>query len=566
MCNKLVLGDNLEVMKSMPSESVDLIYLDPPFFSNRNYEVIWGDKGEVRSFEDRWAGGVENYIKWLKVRVIEMHRILKSTGSIYLHCDWHADAYIRVMILDEIFGYKNFKNMIIWKRKNSVGQSNVKSKQFGYNIDTIYFYAKSKKNTFNTLFTESREKYIEQFFTHQEEDGRVYRLATLTSPSPRANLMYEYKGHKPPPKGWAISLEKMKEWDASGKIFIPDDVNKRIQRKIYLDDVQGQLVQTIWDDISVISPSSKERIGYPTQKPVALLERIIKASSNEGDIVLDPFVGGGTTIVVADELNRRWIGIDQSVQAIKVSQMRFNKVRAPYGNSAVNSYTVQLYKYDIEDLQSKDPFEFERWIITQFGGVANAKQRGDSGIDGKTADNTPIQVKQSKNIGRNVIDNFLSAVKRNDKQQFEQNIKDKKPVGFIIAFSFSKGAVEEVARLENSDKLVIKLVRVDEIIEVGNRPKLTIDFSEKGKNTDGDVTIEITATGDSKAGVEFFSWDLNYDEGTLFKPDIMRDTTGKVERAFAPGEYNIACKVVDADGLENVEIVKLRVNGFVLRV
>jgi len=323
--NRLILGDNLEIMKTLESESVDLIYLDPPFFSNRHYEVIWGDAGESRSFEDRWAGGIDHYIAWLKERVEQMYRILKRAGSLFLHCDWHANAYIRVEILDKIFGARNFRNEIIWKRKNSVGQSNKKSSQFGYNTDSIFFYTKTRKNTFNTIFTESNPEYVEKFFIHKDPDGRIYRLATLTSPSPRPNLTYEYKGHKPPEKGWAISLEKMKEWDEIGKIYIPDDVNKRIQRKIYLDEVQGQLVQTLWDDIDVISPSSKERIGYPTQKPEALLERIILCASNEGDMILDPFMGGGTTAAVADKLKRQWIGIDQSVVAVKVTEQRLQQ-------------------------------------------------------------------------------------------------------------------------------------------------------------------------------------------------------------------------------------------------
>ena len=316
--NKLILGDNLAVLQSIPDKSVDLIYLDPPFFSNRTYEVIWGDDGEKRSFEDRFAGGIDHYISWLKIRVRQMHRILKDTGSIFLHCDWHANAEIKIDILNKIFGRNNFRNEIIWKRKNSVGQSNKKSSQFGYNIDTIYFYSKTKNNVFNTIFTDSNPEYIEKFFVHKDTDGRVYRLATLTSPSPRSNLIYEYKGHQPPEKGWAISLEKMKEWDRIGKIHIPDDVNKRIQRKIYLDEVKGLLVQTLWDDIDVLSPTSKERTGYPTQKPLALLHRIIRASSNEGDVVLDPFCGCATTCVAAQQLDRKWIGIDIEKQAVDI--------------------------------------------------------------------------------------------------------------------------------------------------------------------------------------------------------------------------------------------------------
>jgi DNA modification methylase len=501
MCNKLILGDNLEIMKSMPSECVDLIYLDPPFFSNRNYEVIWGDKGEVRSFEDRWAGGIENYILWLKDRVREMYRLLKPTGSLYLHCDWHASHYIKVMILDEIFGYGNFRNEIVWCYKSG----GATKKQFSRKHDIIFFYTKTNK--------------------------------------------------------WKFNYEKEKSYGQSGG-------GQGGKVKYFKDDEGTYSVVGVkdWWEISILSTTHPERIGYPTQKPIALLERIIKASSDEGDVVLDPFIGGGTTIITADYLNRRWIGIDQSVQAIKVSEMRFLKVRSSYGNSVVNSFTVELHKYDINDLTNMDAFEFERWIINQFGGEPNTKQRGDSGIDGKTQDNAPIQVKQSKNIGRNVIDNFKSAIIRYDKLMYDRNIIENKPVGYIIAFSFSKGAVEEVARLKNSENIMIKLIRVDEIIEVSNRPKLIIEFTEQGKDDNDNVIIQIEAKAESNAGIELYSWDLNYDEANGFNAEVIIDKKGKIEYSFPPGEYNIACKAVDADGLEIIEVVKLRVNGFVVRV
>lgn len=262
--NKLILGDNLEVLRTLPSESVDLIYLDPPFFSNRHYECIWGDKGEVRSFEDRWSGGIEHYIEWLRERVQEMHRVLKSTGSIYLHCDHHADAYIRVYILDPIFGSGNFRNEIVW----SYFSGGISKQNFARKHDSIFWYSKSKFWTFN-IQTERRIS----------ESLRNEPIHTDT-------------------RGDYINFNGT---------------------KAYVD----KALTDVWP-INILLPMSKERIGYPTQKPEALLERIIKASSNEGDIVLDPFVGGGTTVAVANRLHRNWIGIDQSAQAVRVSENRIN--------------------------------------------------------------------------------------------------------------------------------------------------------------------------------------------------------------------------------------------------
>jgi tRNA G10 N-methylase Trm11 len=235
-----------------------------------------------------------------------------------------------------------------------------------------------------------------------------------------------------------------------------------------------------------VQSQSKERIGYPTQKPEALLERIIKMASNEGDTVLDCFMGGGTTIAVADRLNRNWIGIDQSPQAVKVTEFRLNvqqgKVVGTTGNMFAVPFMVKLHKYDYDTLRYKDAFAFEAWIVEQFGGVANAKQRGDLGIDGYTKAvnlagfenlqglTIPIQVKRSDNIGRNVIDNFKSACERYDKSSFERNKAENKPVGVIIAFSFGKGAIQEVARLKNEAHIIIKLVTVEEIVPIAKKP------------------------------------------------------------------------------------------------
>jgi DNA modification methylase len=559
--NKLILGDNLEILKGFSDETVDLIYLDPPFFSNRNYEVIWGDSGEIRSFQDRWAGGISHYIEWLKERVVEMHRILKPMGNIFLHCDWHANAYIRVHILDRIFGEENFRNEIIWKRAETVkGNFGQGKKSLDYNTDTILYYSKSNKPLFIQPFTDYNERYIEKSYKYSDPDGRKYQLIAIDGPggASKGNPQYEIMGVT---RYWRYSKEKMDELIKEGLIVQTKPGNVP-RKKQYLDEGKGVPVQSLWDDIPALQAQSKERIGYPTQKPEALLERIIKMASDEGDLVLDPFVGGGTTIAVADKLCRQWIGIDQSPMAVKVTEFRLQRIQNNQPEFVFSPYTVQLYKYDYDTLRYKEAFAFESWIVQQFGGVGNAKQRGDFGLDGRTADNTPIQVKRSDAIGRNVVDNFKSAVERFDKNLFTKNIKAGKPVGFIIAFSFGKGAVEEVSRLNTEEGIIIKLVKVEDIIPIAVKPSIGVHIKELLKDSKGVRQIECTAVGDSPVGIEFYSWDFNYNpEKKKFKATVLMDKQGKQIITLKSGTYHIAVKVVDNDGLENTEIVKLTVNG-----
>jgi DNA modification methylase len=506
--NKLILGDNLEILKTLDSQSVDLIYLDPPFFSNRNYEVIWGDEGEIRSFQDRWAGGIDHYIAWLYERVEQMHRVLKPTGSIYLHCDWHADAYIRVYIMDKIFGQKNFINHIIWCYETGGRANNFFPKKH----DSIFWYTKDIKQ--------------KKFF---DDAIRTFRdTSTMHEP-----ILKDENG-----KPYQRNIKNGKEY------------------RYYLD--KGVLPNDYWLDIPAINPSAKERIGYPTQKPEALLERIIKASSNEGDIVLDPFMGGGTTIAVADKLNRNWLGIDQSVQAVKVTEFRLQKQTDLF----TAPYIVQLHKYDYDTLFNEDPFKFETWIIQQFGGFPQNKKGGDKGVDGKTQEGVPIQVKQSKGIGVNVVKNFSVSAKQFNKLLFEKNIKDKKTIGYIIAFSFGKGAVEEAASLKNSENIIIKLVTVEEIVPLSVKPSVAVHANELEKDEQGTRKIEFTAKGESLCGIEFYSWDFAYNTETKkFKPSVIRDTEGKQIIFLKSGAHTIAVKVVDNDGLENIETVRLTING-----
>lgn len=600
--NQLILGDCLEVMKKMDSESVDLIYLDPPFFSNRNYEVIWGDKGEVRSFEDRWSGGIEHYIAWLKERVAEIHRLLKPTGSIYLHCDWHANSHIRVHILDRIFNYNNFMGEIIWQRTNA---HNDAKKKLAVLTDTIWYYSKSDKFKYNPTYGELKDDYIKKNYNKKDEKG-FYMSDNLTGAgTTKGDSSLIWRGYDPTIRNrhWALPTkileelmdkENLKTMNTIDKLellyqnkYIEFSSNGTPRFKRYLDNNKGQIIGNLWNDIQSLPSQSNERIGYPTQKPEKLLERIILASSNEGDVVFDPFVGGGTTVAVADKLGRKWIGIDQSVQAIKVSEYRLNKQQDLFSQP----FTVQLHKYDYDTLRNKEAFHFEQWIVEQYGGKSNSKQRGDYGIDGLTRNGTPIQVKRSDNIGRNVIDNFKSALERYDKALYELNKKNDDPVGFIIAFSFGRGAVQEVARLKNEENIIIKLVTVEEIVPIAKKPKLTVTITDlglpplsplltkEGKDSEqseesGVVEkskktqlreIHFTAVAESEAGIEMYAWDWDYEEDKPFKAEIILDKSGTQTMKFKPGNHTIAVKAVDNDGLEAIEVIKIKVNGVVER-
>jgi DNA modification methylase len=549
--NSLILGDNLEMLKRVDSESVDLIYLDPPFFSNRNYEVIWGDAGEIRSFQDRWLGGIPHYIDWLKERVREMHRILKPTGSIFLHCDWHAQAQIKYLILDSVFGEPNFRNMIVWQRTNT---HNDAKKKLANVCDVLFYYTKSDKYAYKPQYTAYDESYLSKFYKHYDNKGR-YRISDLSSPNPRPNLTYEYKGYKPPEKGWAVSRERMEQMDKEDMLVFPKKMEGRIQRKKYLDEDKGVLVGDLWADIQNVQPFSSEKIGYPTQKPEKLLERIIEMASNEGDIVLDPFVGGGTTVAVADRLKRRWLGIDQSVQAIKVTEMRLMQQRDLFSQP----FEIQLLKYDFDTLRYQDAFEFESFIITQFGGIPNVRQRGDLGIDGKSKEGVPIQVKRSDGIGRNVVDNFQSAIMRYDKRLYEKHQLEARPIGYLIAFSFGKGAYEEVARLKNVDHVNIQLVKVSEIVPMAHRPKLQVTQTVFQSDKKGLSNVQLVATAQSDCEIQFYSWDLDYKSNIGFRPSILLDKKGEQTLSLKAGQHTIAVKVVNDDGLEALEIVRLAV-------
>lgn len=448
--NAIYEGDNLEIMSKFPNESIDLIYADPPFFSNRHYEVLWNDGAELRAFEDRWKGGIEHYISWMEPRLQESYRLLKKSGSMYLHCDWHASAHLKIL-MDRIFEEHNFRNEIIWPRTYAHSDSKQGAKAFGRIHDTILFYSKSEDSIWNTQYRVYEKEYIEKTFKQTDDEGRIYQTVTLTASKPGGDTEFEWHGIRPP-KGryWAYSRSNLDKMEREGKIVFLKSGIPRLKK--YVDDTPGVPIQDVWSDIMRMSTFSNERTGYPTQKPIALLERIINASSNKQDIVLDPFCGCGTTLMAAQKLKRKWIGIDVSPTACK---LMYNRLQKQFG---IDSKAILITgAVDITYLRNLPHFEFQNWVVVnKFFGTVRRKT-GDFGVDGITSPiqgGYPIQVKQSEGVTRPDIDKFETAMRR-----------EKKKKGYFVAFSFTSGAYEEVARVRNQEGLEIILRTVRDLLD-----------------------------------------------------------------------------------------------------
>lgn len=418
--NIIYCGDCLIKLKDIPDDSIDLIYIDPPFSSNRNYVAFWQEQ-EKRHFEDRFEN-VRAYRDYMYPRIKEIYRVLKRTGSFYYHCDWHASHHIKVLLdRDDLFGYSNFQNEIVWCYETA-GKA---KRRFSRKHDTILFYSKSKEYTFNADAVAIPRKRNKHMRIGIDEDGREYEEKTDRR---------------------------------TGKIY-----------RWYFDE--GRLPMDYWTDIQFINRSEAQRMGYPTQKPEALLERIIKASSNEGDIVLDAFCGCGTTLMVAQREKRKWIGIDISPTSCRVMAKRL-------GNNLGIKEGIDFWVRDlpktIEELRQYPAFEFQNWAVNALGGVPSKVKVRDGGIDGKLYPiedirkkkregidlfgdidrYIPIQVKRTDQVGRPNIENFEVAMKR-----------DKRNKGIFVGFSFSRDAKKEIRRAERDDGLEIEPILVSQIVE-----------------------------------------------------------------------------------------------------
>lgn len=419
--NKLYYGDNLEILrKYVINESVDLIYLDPPFNSKATYNVLFAEKNgtapaaQVKAFEDFWHWDMKAeetyhelitqgpkkladllqalraflgqndmmaYLTMMAIRLVELHRVLKTTGSLYLHCDPTASHYIK-LILDATFGFERFLNEIVWKRSSAHSDTKQGMSRCGRLHDIIFLYRKGSSCTWNPVYQQYDQDYIDEFYRHIDEDGRRFRLSDLTAAKPGGDTLYEWKGIKPfKGRYWAYSKANMEEFERAGRLYYAKSGMPYYKR--YLDEMPGVPLQDVWADIKPIGASALERLGYPTQKPEALLERIVKASSNENDLVLDPFCGCGTTVAVAERLHRRWIGIDITHLAIALMKYRledtFGKELSPYEVIGVPKDLKSA-----EALADHDKYQFQWWALSLIDArpIGDQKKGADKGVDG----------------------------------------------------------------------------------------------------------------------------------------------------------------------------------------
>ncbi len=462
-------GDNLEQLQKLPDHCVDLIYIDPPFNSNRNYEVFWGETKEKRAFEDRHES-TKAYIDYMRPRCVELARVLKKTGSFYYHCDWHASHYVKV-VLDQIFGENNFCSEIIWRRNMAKGLAHA---GFSNNHDSIFYYGGGDEVTFHPPMIPYDEENLdvktEEKYSQHDPDGRRYQLTSLLNPAhDRPNLTYEFLGVT---RVWRWTRERMQAAYEKG-LVVQTRPGAVPREKRYLDEQEGRPIDTVWVDIAPLNSQAAERLGYPTQKPLALLDRIITASSNENDIVLDAFCGCGTALVAAQKLKRQWIGIDISPTACRVMAKRLRDVCGMAESEplwrAGRGFVVRDLPWTEEKLRDLPHFEFENWAVIALGGIPNKTQVGDMGIDGRifpvsAVENFPrtkasdlpgleaekfypIQVKQKDKAGRPDIDAFQTVLMRENCEK-----------GFFVSFDYSADALTEIdAFFKRSHKVIVAL-------------------------------------------------------------------------------------------------------------
>ena len=506
--NTLFYGDNLPILREyIPDESIDLIYLDPPFNSNRTYNVLFkqetgqDSEAQIAAFEDTWhwnqaaeetyhelvtaapphvgqmISALRNfigenqmmaYLVMMAARLVELHRALKPTGSLYLHCDPTASHYLKI-VLDTIFGPENFKNEISWKRS---GRRSSISKIYRRAHDIVFFVTKSSKYTFNLVY-EAHDETLLRKYNKVDEQGRRYQLVPLMGSGKvvSGETGKPWRGFDPNTRGkggmhWLTTHENLDKYDRQGLIAFPKKPGQTPRLKYYLDQNKGVPISDFWDDIDLINSMGNESLGYPTQKPVALLERIIQASSNPGDLVLDPFCGCGTTIAAAQKLGRRWVGIDITYLSIALQKNRLN---AAFPDAKYKVIGEPTSLDDARQLALDDRFQFQWWAVSlvkarPYGGQEGSKQGkkgADKGIDGiitfiddhtRKPKRVIIQVKSGK-VSRPAISELVGTINRESAEMgvfltLEEPTREMRTEAATASFYHSPGWNQDYPRVQ----------------------------------------------------------------------------------------------------------------------
>ena len=520
--NKLYFGDNLDILRNDIAEaSVDLIYLDPPFNSNANYNVLFQEKSgqqsaaQITAFKDTWhwdketARTYENfitnapsyapnkllellkamrsfigdndmmaYLTMMAQRMVELYRVLKDTGSIYLHCDPTASHYLK-LLMDSVFGAENFRNEITWKRTGAHNSAN----RYGPVHDIILFYTKGNGYLWNQIYL-ANDEYIANRYTYTDEQGRRFYPVSLLAAGTRGGASgMPWRGIDVTAKGnhWRYTIERLEELDAAGDIYWPTK-GTMPRLKMYANNAKGELLQDWWGDISPINSQGRERLGYPTQKPEALLERIISASSNEEEVVLDPFCGCGTAVAAAERLNRRWIGIDITHLAVTLIRHRLRNTYTGQHSDDLKPYEVIGQPQDVAsaqalavDSENSGRYQFELWALSlvEARPAHDGKKGADSGIDGYInffddnsgkAKRIVVQVK-SGHVTRNQIATLKGDMER-EKAEIGLFITLQKPTRPMEAEAASAGfyTSEPMPNAPMAHYLRVQILTIEELL------------------------------------------------------------------------------------------------------
>ncbi len=595
--NRLIFGDKKYVLPALLPEfagKVDLIYIDPPFATGADFsfQATVGDETfekepsmiEQKAYRDTWGRGIDGYLSWYYETASLLRELLSESGSFYLHCDPTVSHHLKA-ISDEVFGSAYYRNEITWKRTSAHG--NVAQK-YGAVHDVILFYTVSDTFTWNQQFVPYDNEYIETFFDQVDEKGRRYARRDLTASMSRASVgqIYEWKGIRPPPsRCWAMTKEKMDELEAKGKIHWPQKEGGMPRLKLYPEDLPGSPVQDFWGDIKIMHNLASERVGYPTQKPEALLERILKISSNEGDLILDCFCGSGTTAAVAEKLNRRWITCDLGRFAIHTTRKRLLSIegvrpfvvqnlgkyerqawqKAEFGDRAES--TIRAYRRFILDLYHAEPIEGYVWLHGKKGGRMVHVGTVDAPITSAEITNIAAEFRKAIGSGQGSpgkaeID-ILGWDFALDMNETQKQIAS--AAGIKVCFVRIPREVLEKKAVDQGDIKFFELAALAVDTHVKGRTvriELT-DFMVPPDDVPEDV---IQAVKKWSEWIDYWAIDFNYRNDTFhnewqsYRTRKDRSLQVNVSHTYdQPGEYTILVKVIDILGNDTTKAISVEI-------